>query len=361
MDASLREIIGILIAFWLALNIASCGSHKEKDSYAEKLDLLRAKRGVYLNLAKQVEDQDSWLLTDECDALLHTSLYNFGGAVVNIYRAQDEDGRWWRRPSRDCLSSGSSKSSISRDMILGALYVLWMHKNLDALERTLSYLSEAGSFGEHDGSLDGRNRVTSTPTFLALMYELRYSLGGSYSSYQEIPQTYFPVSGFAAHLQALNIQLLGMTKRSISTIQRNTLASQAEKDPNNELFLALFHAYEDGHQERAVDILLREDLFPSDKLPSSNERCAPYLWMHGEKDEDWLPCPSEEKTHPGHDLLFVSAIILGREENLGGDTNGNSEAFSDDRFPLVYDSKELDEDRRTQGSARLDGDRYRRY
>ena len=63
-----------------------------------------------------------------------------------------------------------------------------------------------------------------------------------------------------------------------------------------------------GFQAKAVDILLREDLFPNERLPEANDRCISYLWMHGENDKDWLPC--EGGVHPGHDLLFAAHVIF---------------------------------------------------
>lgn len=297
--------------FYIALQLLTigCGEHDEKESKASNLELLDAKRKIYLELSSATLDEDGWILTKECDSLLHTSLYYFGGGSSDILKAQDEDGRFWRRPGRDCLAKGGSKSSLSRDMMLGAMIAIWKAKDLSTIEKAISYVEKTGSMGEHDGSLDGRNRVSASPAFEALMYELRDQLGGKYSSKQEIPQAYFPQKGYQAHLQALNIALMGMMSGKISTIQRNTLASQVEDDPNNAVYQALFHKYEDGDQTKAVEILLREDLFPADRLPTSKDRCNAYLFMHGEKESDWGACDKGE-THPGHDLLFAAALIL---------------------------------------------------
>ena len=278
---------------------------------------LSYKAELYRDMAKTVLDDDGWIMTDECDALLHSSLANIGGVVSydDLFRARDSDGKWWRRPGRDCLSSGGSKSTISRDMLLGILLSIMYKNDLEAAELLVNYGEEHNwVMGDSDGSLDGKNRVIATPALQSLIYQVRHKLGGASHAKEAIPQDYTPFKkGFERHLVALTILLRAKIKGTISNIELNTIRSYAEGDPNNALFLSIrdkFDPDNNGDQSAAISMLLNDRYFPSDRLPEASDRCAPYLWMHGEKPKDWEPCTDESKVHPGHDLLLVSAIVF---------------------------------------------------
>jgi hypothetical protein len=304
-----------MIRFLLFFLIASCAHTEARDSTdSDLIQTLHFKRELYINLQTEIRPDSSWILTEHCDALLHTALLVAGGSGTydDLFDARDNDGRWYRRPTKDCLGNGS-KSSISRDMLLGLMVAIWHEKDLAAIKELIIYGEEHDwIYGEHDGSLDGKSRVYANPSFQALMYTLRHALGGEYHVKQEIPQDYTPFkSGFTKHLTALIIHLMGEMNSELSKIEYNTIKSFAEADPNNALFWAIFKKYDDGDQSIAAEILLREDLFPSERLPTTLERCHPYLWMHGEpgNNDDWDPCPPQ-RIHPGHDFLFASSLIL---------------------------------------------------
>ncbi len=304
--------------------------NKPQPSKGADFAALSTKYASYMQLTQQAFDQDGWILTAKCDALLHTSLLATTEATDPdvLVKSRDENGRWFRRPSKDCLSSGSSKSSISRDMLLGLLHPVALFKLQDVAEDLVRYAEEnKWVMGEGDGSIDGTNRILLSPSFYNLMVDTRdftkNSLDGrparSVDEEDESAEEGDPyaLSGsnvrFTDHLDALAIELRGTIYGGITDYELGLIKTDRDADPNNALYHAIYSKYTDGNQKKAVDILLREDLFPSDRLPTSADHCVDYLWMHGEKEKDWGPCDKGE-THPGHDFLFVARIIL---ENVG--------------------------------------------
>jgi hypothetical protein len=294
--------------------------HEPNKSNSADFNKLIAKYVLYSELTKTTFDKDGWILTDECDALLHNSLLATTEAsdYASLLKARSKDGRWFRRPAMDCLSTGSSKSSISRDMLLGLMHPIVLFKDKDTVKRLIEYANDnKWVMGEHDGSLDGRNRVLLTPKFYNLIADVysytKDTLDSRPPEDEEDPYELKGVS-FTDHLDGLAIEIKGMIYGGINDFELRILKRNKEADPNNALYQALYSKYTDGNQNTAVKILLREDLFPSDSLPVSSDRCSPYLWMHGEKPGDWQGC-DEDKTHPGHDFLFVARIILDEVED----------------------------------------------
>ena len=295
------------------LFLVGCKSdNKEQKSYSDRLDELKSKRDFYLEQTVTTQDQDGWIEAKKCDALLHNALYSVGGGTdyQNLFKARDDSGQWFRRPAADCLSSGGSKSTISRDMLLGLMIAILANRDLEAIDALVKY-GEDNDFkmGENDGSLDGKNRVRATPSFQSLMYQVRANLGGQPNDKQKIPQDFTPFKkGFERHLAGLTILLRGLMRGGIDQIEQNTIRDYVKDDPNNALFWAIRNTFQEDDQAEAIGILLRQDLFPVDRLPTSSDRCNAYLWMHGEKPSDWDPCDKGE-THPAHDFLFATWVI----------------------------------------------------
>jgi len=302
--------------------------NEPKPSNSADFDALRAKYELYKELTPKTFDDDGFILTEHCDALLHTSLLATTGVIPfdDLLKARDSDGRWFRRPSKDCLSTGSSKSSISRDMLLGLMHAIMILKEKKVINELTKYASDKNwVMGEHDGSIDGKNRVLLTPGFYNLMIDLRDWLHGSLDivppeeeemeqEREDIPLTDEELKlvmgvRFTDHLDALSNEIRGTIYGGLTDAELDSIKRDLKEDPNNALYSALVSKYTNGNQKHAVDVLLREDLFPADRLPTSAERCNEYLWMHGEKPKDWGPC-DEGQTHPGHDFLFVARIIL---------------------------------------------------
>lgn len=326
-----------------ALALTGCSwferDNEPKPSRGADFAALQVKYEKYLELTSETFDKDGWIMTEKCDALLHSSMLATTGVISmeTLLKGRDADGRWWRRPSRDCLSTGSSKSSISRDMLLGLMHPIMVNKDYDVAKKLVDYANDnKWTMGEHDGSIDGRNRVLLTPGLFNLMADLQdwtassgdamprregddvpegVTPGTEYDEETPSESREFELSKvrFTDHLDALSNEIRGTIYGGLTDGELASIKKDRDNDPNNALYHALYSKYTDGNQKKAVDILLREDLFPSDRLPTSADRCNEYIWMHGEKPKDWNPCDKGE-THPGHDLLFVARIILEKIE-----------------------------------------------
>jgi len=294
----------------LTLLLASCRSPAQKPS-GDRLGELAEKVRQYIELGQSEKDANGWILPGNCDGLLHNALAYLGGLVDYevLKLAEQAPGRWTRTPKGDCLSTGRSKSSISRDMVLGVILAAVDKGDKDLLVRLKDYVAQNDFImGEHDGSVDGRWRVMMTPSlYKTLIDSISYLSGLKLTE----PARLYEVD-FTDHLEAISFYLKSRISGGALPGGIDTMRFLSEEDPNNALYLALRAKYDPnlgGLQDAAINVLLREDLFPSERLPTSEDRCVSYLWEHGENEGDCTPCPAEKKTHPGHDLLFAAHVI----------------------------------------------------
>lgn len=252
---------------------------------------------------------------DGCDGLLFTSLLRASGYETNLYQAETKTapGKWHRNAAQDCLRTGESASTISRDMILGLSVALWQVGDRDSAEEILAYAAaNQGYMGEAISQDERVSRTLMTPQLSGLLYEISYRLGGPDSDLRGyIPDFTSSLTGFEAHLQALRVMLRGALYKGLVSDDVRIMAAQLAKNPNNALFEAVHAAFTDGDMNAAADVLLTEKYFPAARLPRSSDRCEMYLWQRDEGTSDWLPCPNEGETHPGVDFLFVAQYVLG--------------------------------------------------
>jgi hypothetical protein len=196
-------------------------------------------------------------------------------------------------------------------MFLGLFVWLYVNKRIDLIEQIIMYGQSNRDWlglwvmGEGD-----RARTVFRPNMQSTAYELLFRLSGQDHPKRAIPQIWALVDGYAAHLQAVHIYLRRML---IGRDQGNTpvfVNHYRKTYPRNALFQIVA-----GRTGAAIDILLDESLFPSDRLPESKDRCTEYLWQR-DPGADWEPCPEERKVHAPVDFLFVAAIILGELKHV---------------------------------------------
>lgn len=292
---------------FVMLLLVSCG-HKPQESKPSPSDL-QTKAETYLSLAPDAQGLAGFL--PGCDSLLFSSLYKIGGAQVDLRAARKADGSWQRHPDGKCFP-GESKSSISRDMLLGLMLATWVFKDKQTADELVAYGQENNwVMGKYDGSVDGQNRVTFTPQFIGLAYRLRWKLGGQYHVLADTPQSYFPVEGYEAHLQGLRILLLALMDGKVDQIQLNTLKAQSQAQPDNALFAALAAKFDPdlaGDQTQAIQVLSDERIFPAGRLPNTHDRCVDYIFNHEKNDADWQPC-DPLKVHSAADYLFAYWVV----------------------------------------------------
>jgi hypothetical protein len=300
----------------LAFLFFSCASHDDKDSTDSRLDKIREKKSFYLELIQRQVDDKGWIPDTKCDGLLFNSLYSISGGNPKIEDARS-NGLWYRFHTHDCYSRNESASSISRDMFWGLFLYIWINKRRDLIEQIINYgeqhKNSVGSWVMGEGD---KFRTDIRPNMQATAYEIRYRLGGASHGKRWAPRPYLPVRDFEAHLQVIELFLRGKLTGGLNAYEMHALERNHDREKKNALFQAVWHNFHDGNQTRAIEILLDEKLFPSDRLPQSEDRCSWYLWerdyMRGGKvNPDWLPCDSKFVTHSPVDFLFAASIVLG--------------------------------------------------
>lgn len=122
--------------------LLSCGAADNKSAPAqdrpERYAELQQKRDLYYQLTQDLQDDNGWF-TDDCDSLLWNSLGVVAGLTIDIYAARDTDGKWFRTPGKACYAEGRSKSTISKDMLLGLAWALFSHGDSGSMADVLRY------------------------------------------------------------------------------------------------------------------------------------------------------------------------------------------------------------------------------
>lgn len=260
---------------------------------------------TYLSLLKDFSETN-------CDWLLFQSLTEaIRGTTGNIERAEGKPGQWFRTPEHDCYPERSA-SSISRDMLLGLAVYLWQTGNSqkDADEVVAYADNHDGDMGEGESANIGIRPV---------LYNTFKSIAAKFGEIPLPPKTLNPdvnsdgtgltdiQQGFESHILVLHIFSRGLIYGELSTIEMRLLESQAERQPRNAFFQAVYHKFLDGDQTAAIKGLMDESLFPTESLPTNEQYCEPYLWQRDE-GKDWEPC-EEKKAHTGADFLVAATVV----------------------------------------------------
>lgn len=260
---------------------------------------------TYLKEVPLVQDRYGFIYSEECDSLLFTSLLGcVPGTAVYIEAAFDKrDQQWKRRPvALPACYPDHSKSSISRDMLIGLAYYSYYNNRLDISEQVIKYaLTHFGFMGE--GAL---SRINIMPPLLSTFAWISYRLGGPNRPWLRCIPTFASknTTDYQAHLAVLHALLRDeLTGKSTKTHQ-NLYKYQADRNSENALF-----QYAAGRVDKAYTILSNEAYFPSNRLPRRSDRKGPWLW---ERDfgDNYKPGDSE-KILSGGDFLFVYALCKG--------------------------------------------------
>jgi len=293
----------------LALILTGCGWFKGKPSHGDpsKTDQVKQKTVLYLELEKSQTDSDGFIQFDQCDSLLFSGLVGIA-TEVNILAARDVNGKWHRRSLQhpECYTGGSSSSTISRDMFIGLLWYVWRNKDLQTAEELFDYGKDHDwIMGEGDPA-----RIYFTPGLQATLAEIIYRLGGkNHLVYRNIPQVTAKNTDFAAHLDMLHILLRSELTGGVNASEKEIIKYNYERVPGNALFSFIYHKFEDGNQNETLDNLLNQSVFPADRLPTSADRCEPWIYQR-DLGHNWQPC-NDGHTHSGGDLIFVSKLLFG--------------------------------------------------
>jgi len=299
------------LALFLIL-FGGCGKkHKEKDGGdASGIDHIKAKRELYLSLYPSVADSNGFIHTDECDSLLFSALSGVGGADVSLSFAEFNSlGEWHRRPSYypECYPD-HSKSTISRDMLIGVMWFAYEHQQLHTLVDLFEY-------GEDHNWIMGSGDTTRTfftPNMQATLAELIYQMGGeNHIVYRNLPRTWKAgLDDYELHLQLLHIELLGRAMGYISEDMLQVIKTAWGSFPDHPFVKFLYTKYVSPNFLHIVINDLRTDkIWPNNKLPTSQNYSDSWI-LQRTKDSDWMPKEGDIKTYSGGDFLFLSKMLL---------------------------------------------------
>ena len=255
-----------------------------------------AKAELYKSLHK------GWAHGAGCDSLGFTAICKLSGGCdeANIFDAESftEPGRWYRNDTQTCFDDGKSASDISKDMfamLLPYLYSIGDKKNLE----------EIYTYGKAKGWVMGRGPVSRTIITPPMIYMLQVMIN------KVEPVASMKIkAGYEKHLDIMSFYSQSLYKKGMDLTDYETLRKYAEEAPRNALVQALYHKYKDGNQSAAIAILMDESLFPSDRLPTAQDRCEEYLWQRDDLPKDWSGCDTI-KVHDGVDFI-MAAFVAGQ-------------------------------------------------
>ncbi|MFW7381908.1 MAG: hypothetical protein ACOH5I_24085 [Oligoflexus sp.] len=304
----------------------------------EDMEALRNKYQRYLWLSEMQLDQNSWPVDTHCDGLLFTSLLAVAGGSSPVGLAEDPwlPGRYFRHWQQNCYANyqngasyQASKSTISRDMLMGLAHWLWAkgdNRRIDDFIRfgetnSLASLPLIWIVGEGQAG-----RTDLTPALMQSFYEMHEKLNGTplpptMANYDF--QVWGPCDGYHCHLSALHMLLRWRIRGELDEFAIARLRWMVHREPHNALYAAIYGLVTRSAQAwpQALRTLLNPRWFPDDRLPSSKERCSFYLFerdylREGIVSQDWRPCPERGQVFSGIDFLFASTILLEGFEQL---------------------------------------------
>lgn len=303
----------------VTLLLTSCSYFKRDNKPEESAtsEALRVKKEFYCNEGKRILAERGFM-DDRCDSLLFTSLWSSACGPIDISSYEGEPGKWYRNPARDCFINGvpnGSASTISRDMFLGLFHHLWSTKDSQNVKEIVEY-GQANNWimGEAKDNETLISRCLMTPQLISIAKDMNGALSRLTQPEQNSDDAVGVNTGFRAHLDVLRVLLSGRVRGAISDVELKTLKDQAERQPQNALYVAAYDKYAGG--SKAIGLLLDEKHFPGDRLPTSADHCQNYLYSrdqddgNGQENPDWLPCPEENKEHDGTDFVFAAWVIL---------------------------------------------------
>lgn len=298
----------------ISLLLSGCGRFSPSPTSSTstpKHILLKHKASIYKELLKDHQDEYGFIGTEECDATLWSGL--LGSAYpgeVDLLAAKGLDGTWYRRSGQDCGPEfGNSKSTISRDMMLGVLWHFWTNKQRFEAELLMKKLKSNSYVMPGEGPL---SRMLITPTMLNTLANIIKALGGpNYDVELLFPPVITEGEDYTSHLSTWHILLRGEIFGDIPQRNFDILEKLAKREPHNPLYQAAYHKYLDGDQTKAIDLLLDESQWPATSLPTSENHCA-YWVIQRDKGKDWLPCPDRKPNHQhdGAEWLVVYKLLI---------------------------------------------------
>lgn len=249
-----------------------------------KSELIAAMDLKLAQAALERDQTNGWLTPNDCDGMIWSGKYaSVNCTEVNIEAAENPQGsgRFERRPG-GCWHPDSpdndSETTWSRDMAVAGLYPYILRcKRLDLMERHIGY-GEAHTWSMGDPLADGR--AIYTPQMIGLTYAIRQALGGNGHAMTKSPKIWPKgLDDYEAHLQVMAIWLESRMGE-ISSVMRDRLFEQADREPDNPLYSFMAGRYL-GNQDRTLDLLLDSSMPMSEyvRCGVDGEKCKLAEWL----------------------------------------------------------------------------------
>lgn len=286
-----------MIRLYLALLIftSACGrpdneTQEPKDDPRVQ-DLVRQQRADLAEV-QELRNPDTGWISVGGDAMLWEGKLAAVTCDVDLTKAETAPGKFSRDVDGE-TSDNPEWSDWSKDMGTGLLAWAWRCKRLDVLERHAAY-GEAHKGVEkvpvwQMGVPVGDGRGLYLPAFIGRLYQTIYALGGENNTQRLWPDFYtLGLTDYRAHLQVMNIWHRGevaealrkngedilvngdveddagqspgatLTTLDVTDDQFAALKWQAERDPRDPLFQAVYGTYT-GDMAPALDACLAAD------------------------------------------------------------------------------------------------------
>lgn len=294
-----------LLILTLLVSCSAFKKHKEKIPVASYTEELENKYQAYIEMASDFTAHRQGWFDEKCDNLLFTSLVaHIPELGIDIMQAYDGE-RWHRRPNfmPECYPD-DSKSTISRDMLLGVMVYAWRTKDIDILDR-LAQWGRANNWKFGDGEI---TRTVMSPQMVGTLYLAINILNDENNLDANTPLVLSKTDGYQAHLSVIHALLRADMLGYAPNDYLEHFKYQAERQPQNPLFQYAVAKYTNGDFDYAQKLIIDTTWWPSDRLPTYEDRCSPWI-LERDYGESWQPCDSGE-LHSGYDFIFVADLIL---------------------------------------------------
>lgn len=271
----IQDLIVFLImlaaaAIFAATMTGGCDKHRSTDtkitstSSVANLKLIHEKAEFYLSIQRDTDVQEE-IYKDRCDKLTfmaHTS----GTGYIRFNLDPFESGGTFNRDIDPCFPE-YSRSTISFDGLLGVLHHAVAHKDIDVVNRMISFGEKNNwKMGE---AVEGNEGLVVIPHIAPLMYLVRdYLTKGRNgislaASDNEMSEEFKKLlSGFRGHLLASYLWLRLRTVGYLYDLELASAASLVKASPTNPIYSAILSRATDGNQDTTMSILLDITKFP---------------------------------------------------------------------------------------------------
>jgi len=212
----------------LLLSLLTCCGYFDTVKPVTKAQQDEAMRQAYEDRLGTAQGySDGWPSKTDCDGLVWASEASMGGVYVDLSLA-NENGRFYRRPSKDCYQTGDSRSSISNDGMVMVMVALFMKDDQKSLKQMISY-------GEQHGWVYG----SELESYLKPWWrKLLYTLAGEESKIPFILT--YSKEDYVAHIQSVGMWAYTQATGGLSSNNVDLLARYHKRDPGDYLIRSIY-------------------------------------------------------------------------------------------------------------------------